>query len=286
MKNILVLLVAVLVCLSAPSASAQQTDTHFERSEIAQDLGRAGRLRLQSQRLAKLYLQIGLGLNGNAARRQLSKGHAQFEADLHDLSRYARNLKTRQTLTRTGELWLELKAALATPYNNENMQRVNYLSDDLMLAAGRLTMQIEDQADTPIGRLLDLSLRQGMLAQRLAKLYLLAQAGDRSRGRLVDVEQTRKEFTTALRELNGARDNTPASREALELASTQWLFFEKAIEELSRGESSNPLHVATTSERILEVLGAVSAQYAQDYTAASTDGTTRLAGANTGTHRN
>ena len=133
-----------------------------------------------------------------------------------------------------------------------------------MLAAGNLALQIEQEAESPVGRLLDLSLRQNMLAQRLAKLYLLAQAGDKSRGRLVDMEQARKEFATALGELANARENSPASREALELAKMQWLFFDHALDELGRGEAGRPQNVATTSERIMEVLDAVSAQYAQD----------------------
>lgn len=278
-----------ILALTATSAQATTTAANSPRLDapnIAQDIGSAGRLRLQSQRLAKLYLQIGLGLNADLARRQLSKGSTQFDADLYDLSRYARNAKTQRTLARSNELWSELKAVLSLSYGKEAMQRVNYLSDDLMITTGKLAMQIEEEADTPVGRLLDLSLRQSMLAQRLAKLYLMAQAGDKSRGRLVDVEQARKEFATTLNELGSARENSSASREALELAKTQWLFFENAIRELSRGEAGNPQHVATTSERIMEVLDAVSVQYAQDYAATSSAGTARLAGAGTNTRRN
>lgn len=288
MKNFLRLLTAVIVLAGNPTyaMAAPLVNSRFDTPNIGQDIGSAGRLRLQSQRLAKLYLQIGLGLNADAARRQLNRGSAQFDADLFELSRYARNTKTQRALARTGELWTELKAALTIAYGVENMQRVNYLSDDLMIAAGKLVMQIEGEADTPIGRLLDLSSRQSMLAQRLARLYLMARAGDTSRGRLVDMEQARKEFATALSELSSARENSPASRDALELAKTQWLFFENEIRELSRGETGNPQHVATTSERIMEVLDAVSAQYAQDYSVASPANPPRLAGAGTNTRQN
>jgi hypothetical protein len=119
-----------------------------------------------------------------------------------------------------------------------------------------------------------------MLAQRLARLTLMAQTGDRSRGRLVDIEQTRKEFATALAELSGARENTPASRDALELARMQWMFFDLAISEMGKGGNSRPQHVASTSERIMEALDAVSQQYAQDYAS------TRLAVAPGSTRRN
>lgn len=287
MKHLLFSLAVVALSGSATHATAAPLDdSRLDVPNIARDIGSAGRLRLQSQRLAKLYLQIGFGLNADAARRQLANGSAQFDADLRNLSGYARNAKTQRTVVRTEELWAELKALLAISYGIENMKRVNYLADDLMIATGKLAMQIEDEAETPIGRLLDLSLRQSMLAQRLAKLYLMAQAGDKSQGRLVDAEQARKEFATALHELSSARENSPASREALELAKTQWIFFDNAIRELNRGEVGNPRHVATSSERIMEVLDAVSTQYAQDYSAAANVRTARLPGNASGTRRN
>lgn len=287
MKHLLFsLAVVALAGNTAHATAAPLDDSRLDVPNIARDIGSAGRLRLQSQRLAKLYLQIGLGLNADAARRQLGNGSAQFDADLRELSGYARNAKTQRTLARTEELWAELKALLAISYGVENMQRANYLADDLMIAAGKLAMQIEEDADTPIGRLLDLSLRQSMLAQRLAKLYLMAQAGDKSQGRLVDMEQARKEFATTLHELSSARENSSASRDALDLAKIQWIFFDKAIRELNRGEAGNPRHVATSSERILEALDAVSTQYAQDYSVASRTRTARLSGAASGTRRN
>lgn len=231
---------------------------------VTQDIVSAGRLRLQSQRLAKLWLQVGLGVNAAVANQQLTRGLAQFDQGLADLERYAGKEGTEKSMSRVGALWIEYRAALALPYNKNNLNRVSYLSDDLMLTTGKLTMKIEEASDGGGGRLLDLSLRQNMLAQRLARLYLMAQAGDNSQGRLVDIEQARREFAGALEELSSARENTPASREALELARMQWLFFDRAVGEMSKGGQSRPAHVATTSERILEALDAVSIEYAQE----------------------
>jgi len=135
-----------------------------------------------------------------------------------------------------------------------------------------------------MGRLLDLSQRQSMLAQRLARLYLMGYAGDRSQGRQVDAEQARREFNTALGELAGARENTAAVRDALELARTQWLFFDLALVGGGSGagtdRQSQARNVATTSERIAEVLEEVSRQYAQAYNS------TQVAAAPGGARRN
>lgn len=278
-RTLLVTLLASLLALplaqAAPRIEAPATST-----SITQDIANAGRLRLQSQRLAKLWLQAGLGIHSELARAKLSQGNAEFEREFADLARYATKESTQRSLQRVSELWIEFRAVLSLPYSKGTLRAVNHLADELMLATGKLTMQIEAQADNGSGRLLDLSLRQNMLAQRLARLYLMAQAGDRSHGQLVDIDQTRKEFATALTELLNARENTPANREALELARMQWMFFDRAISEMQKGGDSRPQHVATASERILEVLDAVSRQYAQD------DVSTRLAAAPGSTRRN
>ncbi len=231
---------------------------------VLREIHAAGEMRLQSQRLAKLWLQGGLAIQPGSAGSQLARGIAQFDAALGTLAHLARRDAAARSLQRIQELWVEYRLALALPYNERNLTVVGYLAEDLMLATGRLVLKIESPSGDGTGRLLDLSLRNGMLAQRLARLYLMAQAGDRSQGRLVDIEQARKEFATSLGELNAARENTPASREALELANTQWLFFDRAISEMSKGRESRPQHVATSSERIVEVMAAVGQQYAQD----------------------
>jgi hypothetical protein len=225
-------------------------------------------------------MQIGLGVNPGMAGLQLSKGLTQFDQGLADLERYAAKDSTQKSMARLSSLWLEYRAALALPYNMNNLKLISYLSEDLMLVTGKLTMKIEEESDGGAGRLLDLSLRQNMLAQRLARLYLMAQAGDKSAGRLVDIEQTRREFSSALDELLSSKENTTASREALELARMQWLFFDRAISDMSQGISSKSTHVATTSERILEILDAVSVEYAQDKSVTSRQGVTRRSAAN------
>jgi hypothetical protein len=101
-----------------------------------------------------------------------------------------------------------------------------------------------------------------MLSQRLAKLYMLKKWGFNQPEIASGIEQAKKEFTSALQELAAAPQNTPAIRQELELAKTQWVFFENALGQHDGGEdlmfASN---VATTSERILEVMDKVTALY-------------------------
>ena len=250
--------------LAQPVSAVKQADAAL----LAQDIASAGRIRMQSQRLAKLYLQSGIGLNGGAARQQIDVGIGDVDAEFARLSRQARKASVQRTYARSEALWQEMRVALRKAPDSGAGERVGLLADELMTHAGKLAMLIEGESETPVGRLLDLSSRLNMLSQRLARLYLQAYGGKYTQGIVVDIEQARKEFASGLRELDAAQENSPASREAIGLARNQWIFFESAIAELGkaeRREGKSAQHVATSSERIAQVLDQASLQYVRDY---------------------
>lgn len=238
-------------------------------ADVVESLVATGRLRLQAQRLAKLYLQSGLGLGSPATVRASQQAIGEAEAALAGLARQARAAPVQHSLQRCAGLWRELRGIAGQPYAAPSAERLAQLTEELSLQSGKLALQVEAEAETPLARLLDQSSRLNMLSQRLARLYLQALAGDRSAGRLVDLEQTRREFVTGLAELESAPLNSRATQESLALARNQWIFFEAALAQLQqpRSDGRAPLHVATTSERILEALDVVAAQYAQDFAA-------------------
>lgn len=256
--------ILVLALAAMPPAQATAADAGL----IAQDIAGAGRLRMQSQRLAKLYQQAAMGMAAPVALRQIGEAALEIDGELVRLARYARKPNVQRAHGRCQEVWLELRATLKGSPGRAASERVNQLADELMIHTGKLAMLIEAEAETPVGRLLDLSSRLNMLSQRLARLYLLAQAGDKSQGVQIDIAQARKEFSAGLHELDTARENTSASREAIALAKNQWIFFDLAISQLNqtnRGDGKAAQHVATSSERIAQVLDEASAQYARDY---------------------
>ncbi len=250
--------------LAQPAAVTKGADS----GQLAQDIASAGRLRMQSQRLAKLYLQAGMGLKSGAARQQIDASVGEVDAEFDRLARYAKKQNSQRIHARSEALWQEMRVALKKTPDAAASERVNQIADELMVHAGKLAMQIEGEGETPVGRLLDLSSRLNMLSQRLARLYLQAYGGNRSQGVLVDIEQARKEFASGLQELDAARENSSASRESIGLARNQWIFFDGAIADLGKGdrkEDRSALNVATSSERIAQVLDQASLQYVRDY---------------------
>lgn len=257
----MLLAISLAVVVLSPIHAAPAADT----GQTAQDIVSAGRLRMQSQRLAKLYQQAGMGLQAGQALKQIDASVGEVDAEFGRLARYGRKPNVQRVLARSEALWQEMRTALRERPAPASAERVNQLADELMIHAGKLSMQIEAGSETPVGRLLDLSSRLNMLSQRLARLYLLAQGGNRSQGVVVDIEQARKEFATGLEELATARENSSASRDAIGLAKNQWIFFDSAISRLGvadRGDGQAVQNVVTSSERIAQVLDQAGAQYA------------------------
>jgi hypothetical protein len=236
-------------------------------SGVVGDVAAAGRIRMQVQRIAKLYRQAALGIDAARALRQIDVAIAEGDGEFGQFSRRPQKPAVQRVQARCDGLWRDLRVAAKQTPDATAVERVNLLADELMLHAGKLAFQIEAEAETPVGRLLDLSSRLNMLAQRLARLYLQAHAGDRSQGVMTDIEQARKEFAAGLKELENAPDNSQASREAIALAKTQWIFFDAAIIRLNTAgnEPKAAQNVATSSERIAEVLDVVTAQYVRDF---------------------
>lgn len=225
-------------------------------------LAQAAELRSLSQRLAKLHLQLRLNLNAEAAQRQIDQGVARFDAALTNLRQTPLQGPAATTFKRVDAVWQEQKQLMTAAPNATSAERVILSAEELTIAAGRLAMQLEGAEESPVWRLSDLAGRNNMLAQRLARLYLQTRLGDKSQGRRVDIETTRKEFVTSLDELTRAPQTSPAVADSLKLARQQWIFFDAAIGP-DGGDANAARHVATTSERIGEMMDAIGNSYAR-----------------------
>jgi hypothetical protein len=154
----------------AHAAPATQAKISAESTGIAGQIASSGRVRQQAQRIAKLYQQIGMGLDTERARRQVIQATRQLDTDISGLMRSAVTEKNRQLLERASTAWETMKRDCDSPFTMQNRQNIFIQADELAMLSGRLSTQFELGASAPTSRLLDLALRQGMLVQRLARL--------------------------------------------------------------------------------------------------------------------
>ena len=255
MKTLPGVLLAFFLAMGGSDALAQISD-------INAAINKAGRQRMLSQRMAKAYFQIGLQIDTERSRKVLDSSVAAFDRQLVELKNYAPTPEIKNTYLKLEQSWLAYKdVLLGSVPSPENGRKALAISEEVLATAQQGTVLLEKRSGTTAGRLVNVSGRQRMLSQRMAKFYQAdawSIAGDKSAASL---GTARKEFAEALLELAASPANTPEIKDSLDLVKQQWLFFENALNQKTGSDKRLLLAVATTSERILEEMERVVGLY-------------------------
>ena len=227
-------------------------------------INKAGRQRMLSQRIAKAYLQLGLGVDLEQSNRILDASLSLFDRQLVELRNYAPTSEIKLNLLSAEKIWLDYKdILLGRAPNQVDAKKVLQASESLLEIANKVTQLLEKHANNRAGVLVNISGRQRMLSQRMAKLYQAIQWGVAPSDAHGLLEMARKEFIANLSLLEETPINTKAINTELALAKQQWTYFDHAIRQAPdpRMRQQYATTVATTSERILAQMDIVTGLY-------------------------
>lgn len=228
-------------------------------------INKAGSLRMLSQRMAKAYCQIGQNVWTDNSRRILASSIDLYQTRLNELKAFAPSADIKATYVDLDANWQRYHRLLVTAPSLADGQRVAELSEDSLRIAHLATTQLELSSPTSVGRLINIAGRQRMLSQRLAKLYMCRQWGISNPATDTEMGLAKREFLSAMDALAHAPESTGKIGDELSLARHQWMFFDNSLMQQSVGnkDSYDAVNVATTSERILEIMDHVTGLYAQ-----------------------
>ena len=248
----------VAVCFSAsPVAPVLAGDVDY-----ATAINVAGRQRMLTQRITKSYLQIELGTNTELSREQLQASVALFERQLLKLQRFATAQDVKVALSRVETLWRPFREkALATP-SIVDAADLNRAGEVLLQVCEDVVQLLEDASGSEFGRLVNISGRQRMLSQRLAKYYMLYAANVETRSAREQMLRAANEFKGGLDTLISAVENTPAISNKLEAVERQWMWLDSALG--MQDGTVYPLIVADASGKILLLMESITAMYARN----------------------
>ena len=229
-------------------------------SDMSNAINKAGRQRMLSQRMAKAYFQIGLEIDVDRSKRLLETSIALFDKQLSELKAFAPTPEIKETYAKMDKAWASYKDVLSGTPNQNGGKKVLALSEEVLTIAQAGTVQLEKHLGTTAGRLVNVSGRQRMLSQRMAKFYQATAWGLADASTPTELGKARKDFTDALVELSAAPSNTPQIKDGLALVKQQWIFFDSALLRPGQDKKSQAA-VATTSERILEEMEVIVGLY-------------------------
>jgi hypothetical protein len=227
-------------------------------------INKAGRQRMLNQRMAKCYLALGLGVLPDESEKLLASSIALYDRTVIELLSFAPNPAIKETYQLLNAKWNEYKILLiGSKPAKQNAAALLAVSDSLLGLGNQGVTQFEQLINKPISRLVNLSGRQRMLSQRMAKAYLAASWGVQVEPSKAELAAALDEFVTAQNLLTKATENTPRITQELELATQQFAFYRSSLQNLrpGAGDKTHTTIVIQTSDRITQVMDGVTTLY-------------------------
>ncbi|GAB2900337.1 hypothetical protein GCM10027046_31680 [Uliginosibacterium flavum] len=235
---------------------------------LLEAINQAGRQRMLSQRMAKLYAQQIRGIREADARGLMATSMNLFETQLTTLRNVASSKNAGdivQTYDLLGARWMDYKRVVGSPVSAEGLKTVAALNEQVLATAHEGTLQLEKLNGSSLGKLVNIAGRQRMLSQRMSKFYFLIANGIDSPELRKNLDTARKDFMAAMQTLKNAPENTKDTSSWIALAETQWMFFDDALRGgggKTQQQEYLDTNVAVSSENILQVMDKLTGLYA------------------------
>lgn len=254
MKQLIYAASTIFLLMFNVNSIAQQSNINY-----AEAVNKAGKQRMLSQRIAKAYLFLGERVRTDKSRLQLEASVKEFLAN-HRYLKQKIKAKTVQDMLSFVEFSIEEYSALAKqPYSKGNAFKMIDLSETLLEASQNIVVKIETLAQTKKAQVVNISGRQRMLSQRIAKFYIAYQAG------FTD-ENTKHQLQTAVAEYEKAQDaliksplNSQEITKRLTRTKRLWNIVRSFFLEVEKG--GLPVTVYATTDSIMDSMNQITDMY-------------------------
>ena len=227
----------------------------------AEAVNRAGQLRMLSQRLVKLYALRVSGSDASEPGLLLAESIKRVDTNLGLLAKSLSKPTYGDLLDAVLAPWATLRAALAMPPAAGRLAEVDALAERMLLYADRLVSNLENSATMSSLHVINVSGRQRMLSQRVAKQALLGGllGGEAGAEAQREGDAARAAFDDAMLYLRGAPLSTPEIAQSIEAAGAAWSAMQQAATRVRNAAGRQALF--DTSEALLVLFEQLTERY-------------------------
>jgi AmiR/NasT family two-component response regulator len=229
----------------------------------ADAINRAGRLRMLSQRIVKLYALLVAGVEAVGSRALLADSRQQAEQIFAGLDKSLSRPTFGDLTEAAAGTWAAMRLVMDAPVSAANLQLIDQHGENLLAQAERLTRALASAGPVTTLEVINVSGRQRMLTQRLAKQVLLAALSDDG-GAASETDadhrvQTVQSFEASLAQLRELPLSNALIREILQGVDSSWRQMLAGVDQAAT--KPGRLALAAASEDLLDLFERLTGEY-------------------------
>jgi hypothetical protein len=259
-------LAGTLLCAAEPEtppATAASGTTSGTYLDFANLINQAGKQRMLSQRIAKDYLYMGKKIATNKASRQLKASLELFKKNQKMLEEVIADPEIKNLLAFVNLSRQELEETASKPFSLDNAQLVMDLSESMLEGSQYVVDSLKEKFKKNLSKIVAMSGKQRMLAQRIAKYYIAYQLGIKDKNTVDQMHAAVKEFSENQKILMANKDNTATINQELAKVDKLWKVVYKFYLNIEKG--GLPFIVFTTTDDITRKMDVVTKLYVELY---------------------
>ncbi len=230
-----------------------------KQSNALELINLAGQQRMLSQRISKDYLYKGGEIAVSKADRQLTR---TLKESLQAHSKLKESITDPKIINLLGFVEMnnqDIVLKTKESFNIDNAQYVLDLSESMLEGNEYVMSSLKKSSGLDASKLIDMSARQAMLSQRIAKYYIAYQLGIKDKNTINQMNKAVKLFDDSHKALLANQTNTAVITDKLKKIDRLWSVVYKFYLDIETG--GLPLIVFNTTDDITKKMDEITTLY-------------------------